>query len=140
VLILVILVTVFKVERIQHISSIPCCNGDFQREDDLVQWLQQNQLEPGRYLSNTPLPLMYTDLPVFAAPKGLSDWQSLLEQGDTVYLIVFDADDPAEFYRDNLTDYYYLLDFDPLELADLADLKVIADVDRGRVYQLQPRG
>lgn len=130
--------TVYKFERIHHISSIDCCSGNSQRAIDLVQWLNHNSLGSGRYYSNTPLPLIHTHLSVSAAPVNLEDWPALLEHGEDVYLIWFDADDPQEFYEQRLPSYYYPLAFDPQQLAEFAEVSVIADLEHGQVLRLEP--
>jgi hypothetical protein len=113
-----------------------CCGGNLARSADLVQWLQANALDPGDYYSNTPLPLVYSQYPVYAAPAGIDGWPALLKPGRDVYLIWFSDPDPARVFR-GVDRFYYPLNFDIEALSDLADVSLMVDLAQGQILRLR---
>ena len=112
-----------------------CCMGNQIREVDLIKWLQENPLGPGQYYSNTPLPLIYTDLLAYRSPMYLENWATILDTDQDTYLIWFDDPDPAKRYT-GLSGYYFTLDFTMDELGVIADMTLLADLSHGKVYRL----
>lgn len=113
--------------------------GDQHRQLALLQWLEANSLEKGRYYSNTPLPLFYSNLPVvFRAPQTLEQWTEKFNQhpDKDLYFIWFPDVDKENRYLG--TSYYY---FDPAysetELASIADVNLVIDTGDGKIFRLR---
>ncbi len=115
-----------------------CCRGDLFRQVDLIQWLNENPLPQGRSFSNTPLPLLYTDLLALASPENVAGWSDVLARypEETIYLIWFDHPDPAGRYF-GFDRFYYPLTFTPEDLNALAEVDLVAALEHGQVYALR---
>jgi hypothetical protein len=114
-----------------------CCRGAFDREGEMIQWLRQHSLGPGRFYSNTPLPIMYTDVRVLAVPQTLEGLRRTFASGEDVYLIWFAGDELSDTIN-RPAPHFYALEYDPFELADAAEITVIAELADGQILRFRP--
>jgi hypothetical protein len=118
-----------------------CCHGTLlYRHLPMMEWLNEHRL-PGRYFSNTPIPLFYTLLPVYSGTLMTSDmnlWMNtaLASDDEDTYLIWFR--DARNLFFQGADRFYY--DYDPENaLPGVVDFELIASFDEGSVYRIRSK-
>ncbi|MEO8610252.1 MAG: hypothetical protein ABI690_20320 [Chloroflexota bacterium] len=117
-----------------------CCHGTvLYRDLPMIEWLKAHQ-SPGRYFSNTPIPLFYTPLTVYSGTWMVVDlnfWiQTAVDSNKDTYFIWFR--DTANLFHQGADKFYY--DYDPeKELANTTSLELVATFAEGNVYRVRSK-